>query len=55
MPTNKPLCCGKPMAKTGFGWSGTTQWQRYKCLVCGRALMPTQGEFAVKRIKGERK
>lgn len=45
----RPICCQKPMSKSGYAWSGLTQYQRYKCNTCGKTLTPTQGEFMVKK------
>ncbi len=33
----KPICCGKPMNKAGFTWSGQKRVQVFKCTTgCGR-------------------
>ncbi len=41
MPDKKefPKCpeCGRKMARSGWGWSGRTQYRRYKCSRCGAA------------------
>lgn len=38
----RPVCCGRTMAKAGKGFSGLKKLQRYKCSQCGRVKMPTK-------------
>ena len=45
--------CKHKMAKNGFGWSGTHQYQAYKCLKCGAVKLdhtaPKQKETEAKK------
>ena len=38
-PEPRPLCCGKPMARSGTVLSGRNHRRRWKCSYCGRTTI----------------
>lgn len=43
--TDRPICHGKPMMKSGPGWSGNRKVQTYRCNVCGKRRMNSKENY----------